>query len=83
MVKNKWIIESSVAAEDHSAALEKCTKLHALNAEQKLKCHSSQLREDQFTAGIATKSTDLRETDSPEDLEWAKTQAKNKIIVLT
>lgn len=38
-------------------AQEKCTRQHAAIADRKLKFRSNQLKEDQFTAGIATKST--------------------------
>jgi hypothetical protein len=36
------------------AAQEKCTKLHALTAEQNAKYHSNQQTASQFTAKIAT-----------------------------
>ena len=43
---------------------ERCTKQYVLIVIRNAKCHSSQQKEDQYIAGIATRSTDhLEETD--------------------
>lgn len=58
MVVQGAIVEADSAAADLAAAdlaaRGRCTKLHALNAARKQKCHLSQRATDQFSARIAT-----------------------------
>lgn len=77
------MIEEVVLGEEEVSALEKCTKQHALIAEQKQKYLSNQLKEDLYTAETATRSTSQHETiDSAADAEKAdQTKIWNKIFI--
>jgi hypothetical protein len=76
-VKKKWKEDMEIV-DLASAGQEKCTTLHALIVVLKLKYRSSQLKEDLFIAGIATKST--RTTDQVDLTSEEKTMTKHKSL---
>lgn len=68
-VDSEAVPVDGVAAADSEAAvisdLERCTRQHALSAERSAKCHSSHRKDATFSARIATRRKDRRDTDYP------------------